>query len=92
VFVGVKGGQLRRGNFSKSQARALVKAGLPSGVHVHDLRHPGNKRAAEAGASLAELMSRMGHASTRAAKVYLHAREERDRHLADVPDRWPSKN
>jgi hypothetical protein len=33
----------------------------------------------EAGASLAELMNRMGRSSTRAARVYLHAREERDR-------------
>lgn len=39
------------------------------------------------GASLAELMTRMGHSSTRAARVYLHAREERDRQLADVLDR-----
>jgi integrase len=87
VFVGAKGGQLRRSNFSKPWARALAKAGLPPGVHVHDLRHAGNTLAAEAGASLAELMSRMGHSSTRAAKVYLHAREERDRHLADVLDK-----
>jgi len=87
AFVHAKGGQLRRSNFSKSWAGALGKAGLPSGVHVHDLRHTGNTLTAEAGASLAELMTRMGHSSTRAAKVYLHAREERDRHLADVLDR-----
>jgi hypothetical protein len=42
---------------------------------------------AEAGASLAELMSRMGQSSTRAAEVYLHAREERGRQLADVLDK-----
>jgi integrase len=84
VFVHAKGGQLRRSNFSKPWARALGKAGLPSGVHVHDLRHTGNTLTAEAGASLAELMIRMGHSSTRAAKGYLHAREERDRQLADV--------
>jgi integrase len=87
VFVHVQGGQLRRSNFSKAWARALGKAGLPSSVHVHDLRHTGNTLTAEAGASLGELMTRMGHSSTRAAKVYLHAREERDRQLADVLDR-----
>ena len=87
VFVGVKGGQLRRSNFSKPWARALAKAGLPAEVHVHDLRHTGNTLAAEAGASLAELMSRMGHSSTRAAKVYLHAREERDQQLATTLDK-----
>jgi integrase len=87
VFVGVKGGQLRRSNFSNHWARALAKAGLPAEVHVHDLRHTGNTLAAEAGASLAELMSRMGHSSTPVARVYLHAREERDQQLAATLDK-----
>ena len=87
VFVGVKGGQLRRSNFSKPWSRALANAGLPAEVHVHDLRHAGNTLAAEAGASLAELMSRMGHSSTRAARVYLHAREGRDQQLAATLDK-----
>ncbi len=46
-----------------------------------------NTLAAEAGASLAELMSRMGRSSTRAARVYLHAREERDQQLAGTLDK-----
>jgi len=46
-----------------------------------------NTLTGEAGASLTELMSRMGHSSTRAAKVYLHAREERDRQLAATLDK-----
>ena len=87
MFVGIKGGQLRRSNFSKHWARALAKGGLPAEVHVHDLRHTGNTLTAEAGASLAELMSRMGHSSTRAAKVYLHSREERDQQLAATLDK-----
>ena len=33
------------------------------------------------------LMNRMGHSSTRAARVYLHAREERDRQLAATLDK-----
>jgi integrase len=87
VFVGVKGGQLRRSNFSKTWASALAKAGLPAEVHVHDLRHTGNTFAAETGASLAELMNRMGHSSTRAAQVYLHAREERGQQIAATLDK-----
>jgi len=87
VFVGAKGAQLRRSNFSKPWARALVKAGITAELHVHDLRHTGNTLTGEAGASLAELMSRMGHSSPRAAKVYLHAREERDRQLAAALDK-----
>jgi integrase len=84
VFVGVKGGQLRRSN---SWAKALSKAGLLAEVHVHDLRHTGNTFAAETGASLAELMNRMGHSSTRAAQVYLHAREERGQQIAATLDK-----
>ncbi|MFB9834876.1 hypothetical protein [Actinoallomurus acaciae] len=38
----------------------------------------------ETGASLAELMKRMGHSSTRAARIYLHARQERDKKIAST--------
>src|SRR5215469_8294337 len=48
---------------------ALRKTGF-SGVHFHDLRHSGNLLAAAAGATLRELMARMGHSSTRAALIY----------------------
>ena len=39
---------------------------------------------AGARASLRELMERMGHASTRAALIYLHSTDERQRKLADT--------
>jgi hypothetical protein len=32
-------------------------------------------------------MNRMGHSSTRAARIYLHAREERERQLAATLDK-----
>jgi integrase len=35
------------------------------GLHFHDLRHTGNTLADEAGASLRELMDRMGRSTTR---------------------------
>ncbi|HJE58807.1 MAG TPA: tyrosine-type recombinase/integrase [Nocardiopsis listeri] len=82
VFVGVRGNQLRRGNFSKYWADACSAVGLED-VHLHDLRHTGNTFAAEAGASVRELMRRMGHSSTRAAMIYLHVRDEREREIAD---------
>jgi integrase len=85
VFVGVKGGPLRRTNFSKTWAKALTKAGLPAEIHV--LRHTGNTFAAETGASLAELMNCMSHSSTRPAQVYLHAREERGQQIAATLDK-----
>ncbi len=50
---------------------------------THDLRHTGNQFAADNGASLRELMERMGHASPRAAMIYLHVSKGRSRHIAD---------
>jgi hypothetical protein len=39
---------------------------------------------AAAGASLRELMERMGHSSSRVALIYLHSTDERQRTLADA--------
>ncbi|GAA3843143.1 hypothetical protein GCM10022226_77670 [Sphaerisporangium flaviroseum] len=82
VFVGAKGTMLRRPTFSRTWRKALTNAGL-SGFHFHDLRHTGNKFASQSGATLRELMNRMGHSTTRAASIYLHAEGERDRVIAD---------
>jgi integrase len=40
--------------------QATAAAGL-TGFHFHDLRHTGNTLAGEEGASLRELVERMGH-------------------------------
>jgi hypothetical protein len=42
---------------------------------------------AEPGANLRDLMNRMGHHSTRAALIHLHARDHRDREIAVGLDR-----
>jgi integrase len=83
VFVGPKHGPLRRPNFSSAWRDATESAGLP-GFHFHDLRHTGNHIAAATGASLRELMGRMGHSTTRAALIYQHRTAERDRLIATV--------
>jgi integrase len=62
----------------------VADAGIP-GLRFHDLRPTGNTLAAPCG-STRELMSRMGHSSTRAAIIYEHAAEERDRVIADALD------
>lgn len=67
--------------------RAVEAAGLPEGFRFHDLRHTGNMWAAETGANLRELMERMGHSSTRAALIYLHAAKDGDRSIAEGIDR-----
>ena len=51
--------------------------------HFHDLRHTGNTLAASDGASLRDLMDRMGHDSVRAAMVYQHATTQASRRIAD---------
>ena len=69
VFTSPMGTPLRHSNFyRRAWLPAVAKAGLP-GIHFHDLRHAGNTLTADAGASLRELMDRMGHSSTRAALI-----------------------
>jgi integrase len=80
-FIGPKGGRLRRSNFRKYWNHARDVVGLPE-LHFHDLRHTGNTMAAAQGASLRELMERMGHSSSRTALIYLHATRERDQQIA----------
>lgn len=81
VFTGPKGAPLRRSNFTRTWRRAIKTAGL-TGVHFHDLRHTGNHIAGATGANLRELMGRMGHSTTRAALIYQHRTDERDRLIA----------
>jgi integrase len=85
VFTGGKGGELRRSNFQRAVkwGESVAAVGLP-GFHFHDLRHTGNTLAADTGASLADLMARMGHSSARAAMVYQHATARRDRDIAEA--------
>jgi integrase len=84
VFVGPKGGKLRRSNFHKSVwSKAREKVGLPN-LHLHDLRHTGGTLTAATGATLKELMARLGHSSLRAAMIYQHATRDRDRAIAKI--------
>jgi integrase len=80
VFVGPLGAQLRHSNFRDIWLVALADAGL-SGLHLLALR-TGNTMAAATGASLRELMERMGHSSSRAALIYQHASRDRDEAIA----------
>jgi integrase len=63
--------------------KACEKAGVPD-LHFHDLRHTGGTLAAATGASLKELMARLGHSSTRAALIYQHATRDRDQAIAEA--------
>ena len=51
-------------------------------VHFHDLRHLASTTAASSGASVRELMARMGHATSDASLRYLEASARRDAEIA----------
>ena len=61
--------------------KARDKANRPD-LRFHDLRHSGAVLAAATGATLAELMGRLGHSTPAAAMRYQHAAQGRDREIA----------
>lgn len=82
VFRGPRGAGLRSSTFmARDFTPAVQRIGL-SGIRFHDLRHTGNTLAAATGASLGDLMARMGHASMEAALRYQHATRARDAAIA----------
>lgn len=80
VFTTAGGEPCHKGNRQWFLA-ARRKAGLPA-LRWHDLRHTAQTFAAEQGVGLRALMNRMGHASPRAALIYIHASESADQQLA----------
>jgi integrase len=62
---------------------ARDKAGRPD-LRFHDLRHTGAVLAASTGATLAELMARLGHSTPGAAMRYQHASQDRDKVIAQA--------
>lgn len=82
LFTSPEGHPLRRNKFRPRWAEACAKAGV-SDLHFHDLRGSGATWAAHQGATLAELMQRLGHRTHTAALRYQHATSERGREIAD---------
>jgi integrase len=62
---------------------ARKAAGRPD-LRWHDLRHTGATLAAATGATLAELMARLGHSTQGAAMRYQHAASDRDQVIAEA--------
>ena len=73
VFATSHGTVPARSNLTTMLARATGAAGLEP-MRFHDLRHCAQVLAAESGATLAELMARMGHSTANAAQVFARAR------------------
>jgi integrase len=74
-------GHMRAATLTKVYYPAREKAGRPD-LRFHDLRHTGATLAAIAGASLAELMQRLGHSTVGASLRYQHAAKGRDQEIA----------
>ena len=81
VFVGRDGRPMRGDAVRQAFDRARRKAGMP-GFRFHDLRHTGQTLAAATGATVKDLMRRLGHASPVASYRYLHAVDGRDAEIA----------
>lgn len=72
---------LRQSTLARVFYPARVVAGRPD-LRFHDLRHTGAVLAASTGATLAELMARLGHSTVGAALRYQHAAAGRDAIIA----------
>jgi integrase len=81
IFETDNGGHLQPSTLYRHWYRARAAAGRKD-LRWHDLRHSGAVLAAATGASIAELMARLGHSSPAAAMRYQHAAQGRDREIA----------
>jgi integrase len=79
LFAADNGGHLQPSTLYRHWYKAR-EATERQDLRWHDLRHSGAVLAAATGASLAELMSRLGHSAPQAAMRYQHAAQGRDRH------------
>lgn len=81
LFAAQSGGHLQPSSLYRHWYKARSAAGRED-LRWHDLRHSGAVLAAQTGATLAELMSRLGHQSPAAAMRYQHAAQGRDQAIA----------
>ncbi len=81
LFPAARGGPMAPSVMQAAYYPARAKAGRPD-LRFHDLRHTGATLAAVSGATLAELMARLGHSTVDAAMRYQHAAADRDKVIA----------
>jgi integrase len=81
LFPARGGGHLAPSSLYRVFYRARAAAGRPD-LRFHDLRHTGAVLAAQTGATLAELMGRLGHSTPGPALRYQHAAQGRDMEIA----------
>jgi integrase len=81
VFAAAHGGVLAPSTLYSVFYPARKAAGRPD-LRFHDLRHTGATLAAATGATLADLMQRLGHSTAGAAMRYQHSAQDRDAAIA----------
>lgn len=81
LFAAVSGQHLQPSALYRHFYKARTAAGRED-LRWHDLRHSGAVMAAQTGATLAELMARLGHSTPAAAMRYQHAAQGRDQAIA----------
>jgi integrase len=81
VFPALSGDHLQPSTLYRHFYKARTAAGRED-LRWHDLRHSGATMAAQTGATLAELMARIGHSTPQAAMRYQHAAQGRDQIIA----------
>ena len=82
MFISSQGTRLRRSNFNRRVWQPAAQAvGVP-GLRFHDLRHTAGTLATAAGASLREVVRRLGHSTTTAAIRYQHVMDTPDAAIA----------
>ncbi len=87
LFTGPRGEPITRALLSKEWQAARTAENAPEALRIHDLRHHAATLTARMpGITTKELMARIGHASPRAALIYQHATEQRDRDIAAYLD------
>lgn len=83
LFPASNGRHMQPSTLYRHFYKARAAAERPD-LRWHDLRHTGATLAAQTGATLAELMTRLGHSTHQAALRYQHAAHGRDRVIADA--------
>jgi len=83
LFPAHRGGHLAATTLHPHWKTAREAAGRPD-LRFHDLRHTGATLTAATGATLADLMQRLGHSTSSAAMRYQHAAADRDRAIAEA--------
>jgi integrase len=82
LFPTTHGEQYRAPTFHQAYFRKAREAAGRPDLRFHDLRHTGATLAAASGATLAELMQRLGHSTVSAALAYQHAAQGSDKRIA----------